>query len=220
MNLRTLILLILGMPKTIFFNFHYFKFKDAIKLPVLVSHNVILNEVKGKVILGSRISTGMIKYGFFESPFLYKQNIKSYWNVTGSVTFRGIASLGKGTKIRSTGDLIFGNNIKTSGNMNIDCQNKISFGDGNLVGWDCTFMDDDNHTILNENGMKESRPKEIISGDRVWYGMKCTILKGVQLGNDVVIAANSCVLKKFEENNCIIGGYPAKLLKKNITWHK
>ncbi|AVK50125.1 hypothetical protein AXY43_20210 [Clostridium sp. MF28] len=31
---------IMFMPKTIYFNFYYFKFKDALKFPICVSHSI------------------------------------------------------------------------------------------------------------------------------------------------------------------------------------
>lgn len=220
MTFRALMLLILGIPKTIFFNFRYFKFKDAIQFPVLVSHSVILNKMKGNVIILSPIKPGMIKLGFFESPFLYKQSIKSYWNVEGTVTFKGKASLGKGTKIRCFGNLYFGDNLRTSGTTDILCKHTISFGDETVIGWDCIFMDDDNHVVVNKSGINKTKSKDIQIGNRVWFGMNCTILKGIQVGNDVVVAANSCIVKTVQCDNCVIGGSPAKLLKKDIEWHQ
>ena len=36
---------------------------------------------------------------------------------------------------------------------------------------------------------------------------------------DCVLAYNSCTMTNFNETNCIIGGYPAKILRRNINWH-
>ena len=41
--------------KTIRFNLKYFPFKTAIKFPVMVSNNVFLHKMKGKVILNGPI---------------------------------------------------------------------------------------------------------------------------------------------------------------------
>lgn len=37
------------LPKTILFNFKYFDFKDAIKLPIFVSSQVLLKELNGTI---------------------------------------------------------------------------------------------------------------------------------------------------------------------------
>ena len=49
--------------KTLYFNFKYLPFKEAVKLPVFLSRHVCLKKIKGKVIINSKIRTGMIKIG-------------------------------------------------------------------------------------------------------------------------------------------------------------
>lgn len=55
--------------------------------------------------------------------------------------------------------------------------------------------------------------KGIVLGNNIWVGTNVTILDGVTIGNGCVIAAGAVVTKSFEENS-VIGGVPAKLLKK------
>ncbi len=43
--------------------------------------------------------------------------------------------------------------------------------------------------------------------------MNSTILPGVEIGNNTVVAAGSVVTKSFPDGNCIIGGVPAKKIK-------
>jgi len=54
--------------------------------------------------------------------------------------------------------------------------------------------------------------KGIKIGKNCWIGSKVTILDGVEIGAGSIIAAGSVVTKSFNENS-IIGGVPAKLLK-------
>jgi acetyltransferase-like isoleucine patch superfamily enzyme len=54
--------------------------------------------------------------------------------------------------------------------------------------------------------------KGIDIGKNCWIGSKVTILDGVKIGAGSIIAAGSIVTKSFNENS-IIGGVPAKLLK-------
>ena len=42
--------------------------------------------------------------------------------------------------------------------------------------------------------------------------------KGVNLPNNTIIASNSLVNKKFNEENLLIGGCPAKIIRKNAFW--
>lgn len=50
-------------------------------------------------------------------------------------------------------------------------------------------------------------------GDNVWIGGSATILPGVTIGNNVVIGAGAVVTKSFPDN-VVIGGNPAKVIKK------
>ncbi|MBR0171265.1 MAG: acetyltransferase [Lachnospiraceae bacterium] len=49
-------------------------------------------------------------------------------------------------------------------------------------------------------------------GSDVWIGGNCTILPGVTIGNNVVIAAGAVVSKDIPDN-CLVGGVPAKKIK-------
>ena len=48
-------------------------------------------------------------------------------------------------------------------------------------------------------------------GDNVFIGMHSTILKGVSVGSNVIIGANSLVNKNIPDN-CIVAGNPAKVI--------
>lgn len=56
--------------------------------------------------------------------------------------------------------------------------------------------------------------KKVIIGDNVWVGANVTILAGAHIPSDSIIAAGSLVNKSFLANNIIIGGVPARVLKK------
>jgi acetyltransferase-like isoleucine patch superfamily enzyme len=69
-----------------------------------------------------------------------------------------------------------------------------------------------NHEI--NDYTKHTKNHPVIIGDNCWLGANVTILPGVELGNHIIVAAGSVVSKSFLEANCIIGGVPAKVIKK------
>ncbi len=91
----------------------------------------------------------------------------------------------------------------------------INIGHDFLGGHGVVLRDGDGHDIL---GMAQPNyPKRIVIGDRVWMGEGVTILKGVQIGNDSVVANGSIVTKVFPDKS-LIGGVPASILREGIFW--
>lgn len=62
-----------------------------------------------------------------------------------------------------------------------------------------------------EQGFKKS--EQVIIGDDVWIGARVIILPGVKIGNGVIIGAGAVVTKDVTDYS-IIGGCPAKLIRK------
>ena len=56
---------------------------------------------------------------------------------------------------------------------------------------------------------------KIIIGDNCFIGERSTLLYGVRLADNIIVAAGSVVTKSFLESNIIIGGNPAKKIG---TW--
>ena len=63
---------------------------------------------------------------------------------------------------------------------------------------------------------KHTEPKNVVINDDCWIGMNSVILPGVILGENTIVAAGSVVTKSFEDGNCIVGGVPARVIKKTI----
>ena len=59
--------------------------------------------------------------------------------------------------------------------------------------------------------------KPVIIGDNVWIGYRAMILKGVTIGDNSVVAANSVVTKDVPSNS-IVAGNPAKIIRTGINW--
>lgn len=55
--------------------------------------------------------------------------------------------------------------------------------------------------------------QDVIIEEDVWIGANVTILKGVTIGRSSIVAAGSLVIKDVPPY-CIVGGIPAKVLKK------
>ena len=57
-------------------------------------------------------------------------------------------------------------------------------------------------------------------GDHCWVGMDAIVCKNVKIPNGCIIGAGSVVTKSFEEENLVLAGNPAKIIKKDIEWQR
>lgn len=80
-------------------------------------------------------------------------------------------------------------------------------------------MDTDFHNIY-INNKKENEDRPIIIHDHVWIGCRSTILKGIEIYKNNIVASNSNVVKTVRQENVILGGNPANVIKKNVEWSK
>lgn len=205
-----------SIPKTVYFNFKYLKFNQAVKLPLWISHRVTLSCLKGEVIL-SKCSTGLIQIGF-DRTGLFDEGLKSAWDVSGLIRFNGKTRIGPAAKISVSGELILGENFLAGSGMSIFCANNVSFGKDCLLSWDVTLMDNDFHEIRDGSGKLINQAKPIRFGQDIWIGCKATILKGGGSDDGCVVAAGTLLNKRLDVRHCIIGGLPVRVLKEDILW--
>jgi len=210
--------ILLSLPKTLRFNFHYFPLKTALKLPVFVSHRTFLRELHGKIMLPEKVNTAMIKIGFGDVGHYDRKRSRSIWQVSGTVAFGGKASIGHGSKLSVRGNLTLGADFNMTAESTIVCAHQISFGKDCLLSWDILIMDTDEHPIYNQEGIRTNPDKPIIVGNHVWIGCKCMLLKGTEIPNNTVVAAGTLLTSAFSGKNQIVGGNPPTILKNNVRW--
>lgn len=214
--MKSILKALLGMPKSIYFNFRYLPFKQACRLPVLLTCGTKLKiSTSGKVVINAPIKSGMIHIGFHEcAECNHNDDTILYVGPSGSIIFNGAAFIGNGSKIIVRGLLELGNHFAISASSVISCYKHISFGRDIQLSWDCLVMDSDSHSIFNEEGCVINSNKEITFSDNIWIGCRTTILKGALIPDNCVIGANSLVSGSKFEPSTIIAGSPAKSIKK------
>lgn len=111
----------------------------------------------------------------------------------------------------------FGRNIHVGKNVFINSyccfqdQGGIYIGDGALIGHQVVLATL-NHQ-LDPMHRFDMVAKPIHIGKNVWIGSHATILPGVTIGDGAVVAAGAVVSKDVEPNT-VVGGVPAKLIKR------
>lgn len=125
-----------------------------------------------------------------------------------------------------------GKNFYIQPNFNCDNGKNIHVGEDFLANYNVTILDIapvhiGNYCMIGPNVListvghplspkmrraKMAQAKPISIGNDVWIGGNCTILPGVTIGNNVIIAAGAVVAKDIPDN-CIAAGVPAKKIK-------
>ncbi|MGN7822198.1 acyltransferase [Chitinophaga sp. 22536] len=207
--------------KTLYFNFKYLPFSQAIRLPFLISRRVYLKVTNGKTSFECPVRTAMVQIGYEGVGIFDHKKSRSIWEVSGEVVFKGKAVIGHGSKIsvRKGGILSLGDNFVISAETSIVVTTNVAFGNNNLLSWDILVMDTDFHLIEDESGKVLNSPMPIVIGDKVWIGCRSVILKGANIPDNCVIGANSVLSRELEEEKGVYVGNPIKLVKRNITWN-
>lgn len=208
--------------KTLRVNFHYLKFRDAIKLPILISRATRLRILNGDVRFNCPIHTGIIRFGYDTLGLVDYGRQRAIWENNGSVVFNGRASFGAASRlvVIGGGKVIVGQRFAITGRSSVISEKSIIFGDNCLISWDVQIMDTDFHSIFDEHNVRVNPPKEIKIGSHVWIGSNCHILKGSVIPDNCVIASNSNIHRSYNESNAIYGGNPIRILRQNITWQQ
>lgn len=114
--------------------------------------------------------------------------------------------------------VLIGNNVSFSRYCHVGAINQIEIGDNTLIGSNVLITDHAHGESYATNMPRASLPLYsrggVTIGKNVWICDNVCILPGVKIGDNCIIAAGSVVTKSFEEEGLLIGGIPAKVIKK------
>lgn len=126
-----------------------------------------------------------------------------------------------------------GENVYIQPDFNCDSGKNIHVGEDFLTNYNVTILDIapvhiGDYCMIGPNTLittvghplspkhrreKKAYGKPIRIGNDVWIGGNCTILPGVTIGNNVIVAAGAVVTKDVPDN-CVVAGVPATVIKK------
>lgn len=112
-------------------------------------------------------------------------------------------------------NLVLGDEVDLAKDVIITTTGGVTIGKGTLVGYRTQILSA-NHEIP-PPGLPIPPSGDVLGsvvvGAGVWIGANCVITPGVRIGDGAVIAAGSVVTKDVAAN-AIVGGVPAKLIRR------
>ena len=126
----------------------------------------------------------------------------------------------------------FGERVTIKGNFNCDYGKHIFIGDGTIINCNVTILDTNKvmigkdvfiapgvvisaatHPLDAERRVtRHFQSHPITIKDRAWIGANATILPGVTIGKNAVVAAGAVVTKDVPDD-CLVAGVPARVVK-------
>ena len=156
---------------------------------------------------------GRLGYSFREMPSLRG---KIYLHKSGTLSVgKRLNILGRPWATQLTvaegASLLLGDKVFINSGCGIAASKEIKIGNHVSIGPRTSILDSNYHR-LDAGVSYEDLKSPIVIEDNVWIGTRCTILPGVRIGKNSVIAAGSIVNKDIPPN-VVAGGNPAKVIR-------
>ncbi len=94
---------------------------------------------------------------------------------------------------------------------------KISIGKKVQLSWN-VYIGCGSHALIDENGNCRNVCQGVTIGDNCWIGTNVVIPGTTLIPNGCIVGSNAVVTKSFEEERCVLGGVPAKIIKHDVKW--
>lgn len=132
-----------------------------------------------------------------------------------------LGSFGENLSVQATFNCDYGKNIHvghdflSNYNLTILDMAPVTIGNHVMIGPNCGIYTV-NHPMT-PNGRRQylAQAKPVTIGNDVWFGGSVTVLPGVTIGNNVVVAAGAVVTKDIPDNT-LVAGVPAKPIRSLI----
>ncbi len=209
-----------GWIKSIYLNFTMLPFKQAIKMPIILSKYTYFYSLPGRIVLTSPAKFGMIRFGYFGEDVITPKDARTLLQIEGRMKLAGNVHFGCGVVIRVEPNATFEieTNVRISNKVKIICYDNITIGHDTRIAWEGQIIDTSFHYMRNaEDGSVSKLTAPIRIGAHNWIANRVNIMKGALTPDYTIVAAGSLVNKRYDiPEKSVLAGTPAKLVKTGI----
>ena len=204
--------------KSAYLNFTMLPFRDAIKLPIILSRYTYFYSLSGKIILNSPTKFGMVRVGFLGEDVVVPKNERSLLQVEGTLILGQNVKIGCGAIIRVEphAKLKLNDNVRIGSKCRLIAYESIELGKNTGLSWECQVIDSNMHDIQNiVSGESIQSNRKVIIGACNWIGTRTSIMKGTITPDFTIISATSLCNRSYTDipEYSILAGSPAKVVK-------
>ena len=106
-----------------------------------------------------------------------------------------------------------GQHTALSNNVTVIANELVEIGEDCIIGDQVAIYDSDFHELRrSDRDGRRGEVQPVRVGDGVWLGSRVMVLKGVQIGDNAVIASGAVVTKSIPAS-AIAGGVPAEVIR-------
>ena len=225
--IRKFVIFIFGINKEF-----YFSLRRKVLANTNKTNKIILVKRNGQRIYNPKIKNLQIEFKgcyntvIIHEPYWFNSLVTTFYGSNNELVINENVRVTKGLRLAfgEDGQIIIGKNsalynvimsLRNTKNSNIKIGNQAMFS------YNVEIRTSDAHTIYDINTKEVlNPPKDVIIGNHVWIAAGAKIFKGTNIPDNCIVGANSIVTKAFNEENCIIAGTPAKIIKRGVNWHR
>ena len=110
--------------------------------------------------------------------------------------------------------------FSANGGTVIVCAKEINIGEDVMLGRNIIIYDSDHHQVYNSELKQCNYAQTVNIEDHVWLTSNITVLKGVSIGRDSLVTAQTLIRKDFPERSVIAGGATGKIVAQCNGWSR
>jgi acetyltransferase-like isoleucine patch superfamily enzyme len=190
------------------------------KMPIIAARTARIERERGTVLrLGQRLVLGYDAYP--PRPGIAERGTSGalIWLIQQGSTFEteGVVAIAQGVQISigGGGHVRIQDGTSINANTRILCTDSIEIGRRCAISWSVHIIDFDGHQI-GDPPQPSTAPIRI--GSDVWIGARATLLKGVEIGDGAIVAAQAVVTHSVPPRS-LVAGNPARVVREDVLWH-